>query len=132
VTAMAPDDFASTAGVITFAAGEDTKTIQVTLSDDSLVEADEVFQVNIAAAGQLIIDGPETALVTINDNEPVPHLAAADNVVTEGNAGTTFAAFPVTLSQPSNQMVTVNYNTADGTASAGSDYSATNGSLFFG
>ena len=50
--------------------------------------------------------------------------------VTEGNAGTRAAAFTVTLSEASNQDVTVTYVTADGTAQAGSDYAAvSNGTL---
>jgi hypothetical protein len=51
--------------------------------------------------------------------------------VTEGNAGTTAATFNVTLSAASGQTVTVNYATADGTASGGSDYAAGAGSLSF-
>ena len=37
--------------------------------------------------------------------------------------------FTVTLSAPSTQPVTVQYATADGTATAGSDYQARNGTL---
>src|SRR5206468_359280 len=39
-----------------------------------------------------------------------------DVTVAEGNAGTTSAVFTVSLSVPSSQTVTVNYATADGTA----------------
>ena len=51
--------------------------------------------------------------------------------VTEGNSGTTTAAFTVTLSAASPQTVTVNYATANGTATAGSDYVAQTGTLSF-
>jgi hypothetical protein len=44
--------------------------------------------------------------------------------VTEGNAGTRAATFTVTLSAPYAQPVTVQYATANGTATAGSDYQA--------
>ena len=44
--------------------------------------------------------------------------------VAEGNSGTTTAVFPVTLSGATRQPVTVDYATADGTATAGSDYTA--------
>src|SRR5207247_1535693 len=43
---------------------------------------------------------------------------------TEGNSGTTNANFIVTLSAASSRTVTVNYATADGTATAPSDYVA--------
>ena len=39
--------------------------------------------------------------------------------------------FTVTLSNPSYQPVTVDYATADGTARAGSDYTAVGGTLTF-
>ena len=48
----------------------------------------------------------------------------------EGNAVTT-AMFTVTLSQASSQTVTLQYATADGTAVAGSDYTAVSGTLTF-
>src|SRR5204863_5816284 len=55
-----------------------------------------------------------------------------DNVsVTEGNTGTTNAVFTVTLSAASSQTVTVDFATADGTATAGSDYVANSGTLTF-
>jgi hypothetical protein len=47
----------------------------------------------------------------------------------EGNTGTALAVFTVTLSAPSAQPVTVQYATANGTATAGSDYQAGSGTL---
>jgi hypothetical protein len=53
--------------------------------------------------------------------------------VTEGNSGIVSAVFTVTLSASSDQTVTVNYATADGTATASDgDYSAASASLTFG
>src|SRR5262249_20370837 len=52
-----------------------------------------------------------------------------DVAVTEGNSGTVSATFSVRLSAFSSQPVTVNFATADGTASAGTDYLATNGTV---
>ena len=60
---------------------------------------------------------------------PLPALAIADSSATEA-AGS--VSFTVTLSRPSAERVTVRYATADGTATAGDDYSAvTGGSLTF-
>jgi Calx-beta domain/FG-GAP-like repeat len=58
-----------------------------------------------------------------------PSITISDLTVTEGNAGTRAANFTVTLSAASSQPVTVNYATANGSASAGSDYQATSGTL---
>ena len=51
--------------------------------------------------------------------------------MTEGNGGTTSAVFTVRLSAASGQVVTVDYATADGTATAPADYTATAGTLSF-
>lgn len=61
-----------------------------------------------------------------------PRLSVADVTVTEGNTGSTAATFAVTLSAASGQPVTVNYATANGTATtAGGDYTGTSGTLTF-
>ncbi|XVE12725.1 MAG: hypothetical protein HCA05_27115 (plasmid) [Dolichospermum sp. DET68] len=61
----------------------------------------------------------------------LPSLSIKDITVTEGNTGTKNATFTVTLSAASTSVVTVNYATANGTATAGSDYTATTGALTF-
>ena len=62
----------------------------------------------------------------------VAHGLTINNVsVLEGNSGTTPATFTVTLSPASAVPVTVHYATSDGTATAGSDYTATSGTLAF-
>src|SRR5207247_979403 len=58
-------------------------------------------------------------------------LSISDVTVTEGNSGTTNAVFTVTLSATSDQVVTVDFATADGSATSPSDYLAQNGNLTF-
>jgi hypothetical protein len=60
-----------------------------------------------------------------------PALTVADLTVAEGSAGSSTASFTVTLSPTSTGTVTVSYATADGTATAGSDYVSAAGSLTF-
>jgi hypothetical protein len=60
-----------------------------------------------------------------------PALSVADLTVTEGGPGTSTATFTVTLAPTSAGSVTVSYATADGTATAGSDYVAASGMLTF-
>ena len=61
----------------------------------------------------------------------VPTLSIDDVTVTEGNAGTTAAVVTARLSQPSAQPVTASFATANGTATAGSDYQAATGTVTF-
>src|SRR5207249_3695439 len=69
-------------------------------------------------------------VVTILDDDATV-LAINDVSVVEGNSGTTNAVLTVSLSAASAQTVTVNYATANGTATAGSDYISANGTLTF-
>ncbi len=61
----------------------------------------------------------------------LPSLTINNAVVTEGNTGTTNASFTVNLSAAASREVRVNYQTANGSALAGSDYQATQGQLIF-
>jgi len=54
-----------------------------------------------------------------------------DVSVTEGNSGTTTATFTVSRSGDTTQAASVDYATANGSATAGSDYIATSGTLTF-
>jgi Calx-beta domain/FG-GAP-like repeat len=74
------------------------------------------------------------ANLTFSNAGPVlPNLVISDVAVTEGNAGTTAANFTVTLSGPAAAAtnVLVNFATADASATAPSDYTATAGTLTF-
>ena len=80
-------------------------------------------------------DGTFQGAVLINDHSwPPPDFKTVsinDVMVTEGNTGSTTATFTVTLSAASNQGVTVHYQTANGTATAGSEYQFLSGTLTF-
>lgn len=83
-----------------------------------------------------VTDGGSNAVsVLLNDGAwpdlNTPWLRISDATVTEGNTGTVAAVFTVTRSGPSDQITTVKYNTANGTASAGSDYAAASGTVTF-
>ena len=60
-----------------------------------------------------------------------PSISVRDALVVEGNSGTTQATFVVALSGPTSQSVSFSFATSNGTATAGSDYSATSGALAF-
>ncbi len=64
-------------------------------------------------------------------NTATPQLQVDDLQVSEGNTGNQTATFKVNLYCPRSEVVTVNYATADGTATAGLDYLAASGTLTF-
>jgi Calx-beta domain len=127
--ALAGSDYQAASGKLTFALGETSKTILLPVSGDRLGEPDETFFVKLhGAKNAKIADG--TGVVTIVDDEP--RLTISDAIATEGNSGTTLMTFTVTLSAAQGEAVTVNYATADGTATtANNDYVAAFGTLTF-
>ncbi len=114
----------------TIPAGSSSATFTVLVNGDTLSEPNETFFVNVsnvsgASAGDVQGQG------TIVNDDAQPALSIDDVSVNEGNSGTTTATFTVSLSAASGQTVSVNYATADGTATAGSDYVARSGTLTF-
>ena len=129
-TASAGSDYVAANGTLSFAAGETSKTVAVTINGDVLNEANETFAVNLSAPTNATIgDGQGTGTITNDDDRP--SLSVNDVSGAEGNSGTSTLSFTVSLSAASGQTVTVAYATANGTANAGSDYVAASGTLSF-
>jgi hypothetical protein len=99
---------------------------------DTNVEPNETFTVNLSSpSNATIATGTGTGTIVNDDAVSLPALSINNVSQNEGNSGTTAFTFTVTLSAVSASTVTVNFATADGTASAGSDYAATSGVLTF-
>ncbi|MFN3887311.1 MAG: beta strand repeat-containing protein [Aquabacterium sp.] len=114
----------------TIAAGSSTYTFTVLVNGDLLNEANENFFVNVTnVVNAVVVDGQGVG--TISNDDPLPSLSIDDVSVVEGNTGTVNAVFTVTLSAASGQTVSVNYATADGTATQPADYTNTSGTLTF-
>ena len=126
-TAEEGTDYAETTGTLTFDALETEQTVTVPLLDDALDEADETFTVALTNAANATLDDAE-ATGTIADNDDTPALTIADANAAEGDREITFA---VTLGAASSLEVTVDWTTADGTATADADYVAADGRLTF-
>ena len=127
-SAVAGTDFQAVSGTLTFNKGQTYKTISIPVVGDLVAESTETFSVNLTSPKHgTIADG--RAVVTVTDNDV--RLNVNDVTLAEGQAGTTAFNFTVTLSPARNVPVTVDYNTADYTAIAGSDYAAVSGRLTF-
>jgi len=130
-TAVAPGDYASQTGTLTFAAGELTKTITILVAGDTLDETDETFTVTLSnpSSGITLADGTGTG--TITDDDAPPTMSISDATATEGDSGTVDMVFTVTISAASGQTITVPFNVVAGTATIGSDIEAQSGTLTF-
>ncbi|MCY2955065.1 MAG: carbohydrate-binding protein [Planctomycetota bacterium] len=122
-SAKIPDDYlADTSLVVFFDPGQVSKTIEVWIKGDMLDEDDERFFLSLSNPVNAAIVMPQ-ATITILDDDPAPTLSVNDPpAVVEGNSGTTSLTFTVSLSSPSGRPVTVQYQTADGSATAPADY----------
>ena len=131
VTAEAEKDYTATSGTLTFSPGETTKTINVAITDDPLVEPDETFTVTLSSPSNATL-ADTTAVGTIVNDDTYPMASITDTRIPESdNGATTTAEFTVTLTRDSEQVATVDYATADVTAEAGKDYTAASGTLTF-
>lgn len=126
----ADGDYTASSAALTFVAGELSKTVSVTVNDDSKVEADETFTVGLSnAVGATIMDNHGVGTITNDDSASV---TIEDVTQPEGNAASSTFTFTATLNAAVDGGVSVNYSTADGTATvAGGDYAAASGTLTF-
>lgn len=126
-TAQSPSDFSGISGSLTFAAGETSKTLVVSILDDVLDEHDETFMLVLS---DFNADGENpgslsSAVLTIADDDPLPSISIDDVSITEGSGGTKTAEFTLTLSAASGKFIAITADTMPVSASAGSDYQGT-------
>ncbi len=131
ITAVSGQDYNHTAGTLTFGPGQSSKTVSVPTLTDTVNETAETFRVRLYAV-QYVLTADNEGIGTINDGSAQPSLSINNRTVIEGDAGSGVQAlFTVSLNSPSGKTVTVDYATANGTALAGEDYGATQGTLSF-
>lgn len=129
-----PDyDFTSTSGKLVFAPGVVTQTIQVPVTDDAIAEGMEFFQLRLRNAVNGVVSD-EIVMLGIADNDVIADAANRANLsvrdmVVDAGAGT--AVFTVLLDKAASAPFSVTYATQNGSALAGSDYTAASGSLSF-
>ena len=126
-TAEAGSDYTATSGTLTFAAGEMAKSIDVAVAQDDSPEEDETFTLTLSNAVNAAL-GDGSATGTILDDDA--WLSIADAAASEADGALEFVVKADGLVK-TNQTVTVDYSTADGTATAGSDYTSNSGTLTF-
>jgi Calx-beta domain/FG-GAP-like repeat/Bacterial Ig domain len=123
-------DFAARTGSVTFAAGETSKIVTITLRPDLIDEPDETFFVNLTPPAGVVAAKTQGVATIVDDDEP-PSLSISDASVTEANSGWVTMIFTIRLSAVSGHTVAVTYATQDGTATAPADYAAKAGSVQF-
>lgn len=127
-TASSADpDYTAKAGTATFTPGSTTTTINVNVVPDPKFEDDESFFVNLSTPAFATIADPQAVGTIVND-DPVPTITIGDISQNEGSGSNAFI-FMVTLSNPSENQISVSYATAPGTATADVDYFTTSSAV---
>jgi uncharacterized repeat protein (TIGR01451 family) len=131
-TANVGVDYQTNSGSFTVIPGSLTASLFIGINGDVTVEPDETFFVNLGATAGATIAKPQGTGTIINDDGlALPGISISDVTLPEGNSGTTSFNFTVSLTASSASTVTVNYATADGTATAPSDYVTKSGVVTF-
>jgi outer membrane protein assembly factor BamB len=130
--ATSPSDFTAASGQVTFAPLETSKTVNVAIKGDTVVEGDETLLVSFSKPVGATLGGfLGLAPGIIVDDEPGPKIQPGLASVVEGDRGPTTIQIPVSLSAPSTATVSVKWTTRAGSATAPADFVAGSGSLTF-
>ena len=123
IIADAGMDYTATSGTLTFMPGETSKTITITILNDTVYETLERFEVSLSNPTGAALSTASLANVTIVNDDAVPTASMADVIVNE-DTGTMTMTMTLALSHESSLAVT--YETTDsavsGTATRPNDY----------
>lgn len=126
-TALAGSDYVASSQSYTIPPLSTTLGIEIGLLGDLIFEGNETFNLRLSNPTSATI-GTTSATITITDNDTAPSISVADVSASE-NAGQ--IQFNVTLSGSTASSASVSYALSNGTASAGSDYTNSSGTLTF-
>jgi hypothetical protein len=125
--AVQPVDYTAGSGTLTFVPGDTSETVGVSVNGDLVAELDEIFDVTLTAPSNATL-ADVTGEGTILDDELLPVIDIDEPTALEGSGS---MVFTVSLSHQSASPVTVDWDTAAGTATNGIDYFDTNGTVTF-
>ncbi len=129
-SAEADVDYTAASGTLTFAAGDTEETITVALIDDAIHEENlEEFTVHLSGTDDALVTlGRSSVLGRIIDRDRATITVAEETTVDE-DAGT--VTLTLTASASATAAYMIDYATENGTAEAGTDYTAASGQVTF-
>ena len=130
-TATSGGDFLARSGTLTFLPGEHQKTIVVSIVNDTAAENDETFTISLSApSGTASLGLYPTHTVTITSEDLTEFAFAQAGSTVAETAGA--ASVTVLRVGSSSTSQTVQFTTVAGSATAGSDFVSSSGTLTFG
>jgi hypothetical protein len=130
-TAHAGTDYTTVSNALSFAPTDTSKTFTVSTINNSIVDGTRTFSVNLSGASGGASITTATGTGTINDDDTAPTPPSFSISGAETTEGGTLV-FTVNKNGATTGTYTVNYASANGSATAGSDYNAVSGTLTFG
>lgn len=124
--ATAGTDYVAATGVITFPPGVTERMVDVAVLGDTVQEPSESFRFTLSAPSHATIEDGQALALIEDDDLPAP-IGVSPTTALESQV----CAFFVRLQAANGAPVTVDYATADGTATAGIDYQPRSGTLTF-
>ncbi|HEX8201500.1 MAG TPA: Calx-beta domain-containing protein, partial [Isosphaeraceae bacterium] len=130
-SASAPADYTPVQTLLTFATGQTALTVDVPVNGDTLPELDETFSVILVsgAINATIARGQGIGTIRDDDAAGVPQFLSSTFAVAE-DAGSD--VITIVRTGGSAGVLSISFVTADGTATAGRDYTPVSGMLVFG
>jgi len=132
-SAKAGKNYVASSGDLTFAPGETSKNISISIIDNGDADPTLDFTVTLTDPnGTGFVGGQSTAKVNILDNDAnVIQFATANYTVNEGAGSVTLTVQVVRSGDPTAEL-SVDFVTIEGTAKEGAKYTRTEGRLTFG
>jgi urease beta subunit len=119
-------------GTVTFEPGQTSQVQSVATTEDQDVEPDETITAVLSDPENASLGDAQATGTIVDDDVELPSISAGDTSASEGSSGsTTSLRFPVTLSAPSTDLVTVDFTTIEQTATGADDYAASEGTVRF-
>lgn len=113
---------------VVFTPTQTNQTVKIKTKQNTLVEDDKKFMVNVSTTDKNVEISTPTSFVTIGDDDK-PTLSISNAKITEGQTGKSSVDITVSLSAVAKQTVKVHYETRDGTATKLNDYEPKVGDL---
>ncbi len=127
-TALAGSDYTARSRTLTYPAGQQIRRIRVPIIDDDIDEPDEEFAVHLTGAANVTLPDQSEVTVTILDDDEAVTVGVLGADVPESVG---VAQVRVQLDAQTSSEVSVQFATADGSATARADYTPVSTAVVF-